>query len=188
MVVAIAAVLTNGCAGTPERAEGPIAVAPDATPPPVPALASGAGPSSPSDQSPSDQSPPSQGAPSQSPPDQGAPGQDDEAVPGLDNLPDDPRALGTALGLDGMIDLLEGSATEAGERGQDLLRELQRVKDKPDRKRLDQARERIGEWVQDGELSPAVAQAALAALDGVDTEDGGGGSGRDNGDDDDEDG
>ena len=78
--------------------------------------------------------------------------------------PSDPADVARELGLDGMIDLIGQDPEAAGERGEDLLDELERVRDKPDRKRIERALDRLREWVDDGDIHPEVADAARVVL------------------------
>lgn len=81
-----------------------------------------------------------------------------DPMPAPSTLPE----LARVLGLDGLIDLLEQDPEAAGERGRDLLRELQRVAQEPERDRIDRALERLDRWAED--LDGEVAEAARLVL------------------------
>ncbi|WP_157965372.1 hypothetical protein [Euzebya rosea] len=86
------------------------------------------------------------------------------AADGQPVAPSDPADIARELGLDGMIDLIGQDPEAAGERGEDLLHELERVRDKPDRKRIERALDRLREWDDDGDIHPEVADAARVVL------------------------
>jgi hypothetical protein len=70
--------------------------------------------------------------------------------------------------VDRQIAALSADVRPAGERGADLLVRLQAVRQANGRRQRDLAArlvDDIDEWTQDGELDPAWADAATAALD-----------------------
>lgn len=77
-------------------------------------------------------------------------------------VPSTPAQIARALGLDGLIELIGEDPEAAGEEGRDLLRELERVADRPEEDRIDRALERLARWEDD--LDPEVAEAARVVL------------------------
>ncbi len=91
-------------------------------------------------------------------PDDGADG-----FPARQDVPEDvPDALVTLYRL---AQVVGEDPDAAGPKGSDLHKELERVLDRPERRRIDRAVERITRWDDDGEVDGEVAAAALAALD-----------------------
>ena len=88
----------------------------------------------------------------------------DGSVNGTSAAPSDPADIARELGLDGMIELIGQDPEAAGERGEDLLRELERVRDKPDGKRIERALDRLRDWADDGDIHPDVAEATRVVL------------------------
>lgn len=102
-------------------------------------------------------------------------------------VPSTPAQIARALGLTGLVELIEEDPGAAGERGRDLLRELERVVDRPEEDRIDRALERLARWEDD--LDPEVAEAArvvLTDLRGSDDRPDEGGPDHDDHDDDDD--
>jgi hypothetical protein len=99
------------------------------------------------------------------------------AAPGPAPTPTDVAGIAAIVGEDPDL---------AGERGRELLAELERVAAKPDdRRRVERALQRTERWREAGQLEPAVADAALVALERALAELGAGdGAGRDDDDDD----
>ena len=88
----------------------------------------------------------------------------DVAPPARDAAP--PRAGD----LPGLIDLFADDPEAYGESGPDLLDRLEKVEGERGGKQRDEARKArddIAGWLEDGELDPVVAEAALAALDPI---------------------
>lgn len=78
------------------------------------------------------------------------------------DVPDDvPEALGPLYTL---VAVMTDDPDRAGERGSDLLDELRRVLDKPQRSRISRALDRLEEWTEEGEIDGEVAVAARDAL------------------------
>ena len=138
-----------GCGSTP-MTEGPVPTVPETVVAQVPTLAPAPSPA-PAPASPATASTP--GTPSPTPAASPTPSTATTATAQAE------------LDVEGLIALLDDDAGRAGPRGEDLLKELERVADRPDRQRIERAIERTREWVDDGDLDPEVAQAALAALE-----------------------
>ena len=83
---------------------------------------------------------------------------------GASAAPSDPADIARELGLEGMIELIGQDPEAAGERGEDLLRELERVRDKPDGKRIERALDRLRDWADDGDIHPDLAEATRVVL------------------------
>jgi hypothetical protein len=97
-------------------------------------------------------------------------GSDGGSVNGASAAPSDPADIARELGLEGMIELIGQDPEAAGERGEDLLRELERVRDKPDGKRIERALDRLRDWADDGDIHPDVAEATRVVLTELETD------------------
>lgn len=153
----LAVLLVAGCAGGGGEAAG-IPTAPEtALPPPPPPLRT-------------EQS--AQAAPTPVPrpsttPTATAPPPEAPAPTAPADVQADPEALGRDIGVAGMVELLAEDPELAGDRGRDLLQELQRIAEGRGRvdRRIEELYERIPRWVEDGDLDPQIATASLAALE-----------------------
>ncbi|MGI9018803.1 MAG: hypothetical protein ACR2HR_17145 [Euzebya sp.] len=174
MAVAVLLLGVGGCASPGQLGEGPVPTVPQAPAPPVPTLP----------QSPSPLSPATAGDQGSDPtvpastPTAAATDAQPVAPPSAGDpfgaVPEDAQALGRELGVDGLVEVLEPDPEQAGDRGEDLLRELRRVQDRPNRNRIDNALDMIEGWLDHDELNAQVAQAALAALEQLRSETGSG--------------
>lgn len=153
--------LLAGCDGA--ATGGPVPTLPDATPAPPPALTEI--PESPTPSAPPPVTTTPTAAPDPGPADE--PASTSAPAGSASPAPSDPAALGRSLGVAGMVDLLAEDPELAGDRGRDLLQELRRIDEGRGRvdRRIRDLQERIPDWVDDGELVPAIGTAALAALE-----------------------
>ena len=106
-----------------------------------------------------------------SPPDTAPPAETPApASPAPETPPPAAAAPPRAGDLPGLIDLLADDPEAYGESGPELLDGLEKVEGERGGKQRDEARKArddIAGWLEDGELDPVVAQAALAALDPI---------------------
>lgn len=171
----ITATLLGGCAGGPDAADTPIPTIPDASAPPVPTLGEGlSGPTPPAGTTPATASAPTAPPPPAAPAPAATP-QAPPAPPAAAPAPgatspvevQDPVELGRSLGVGGMAELLTEDPDLAGERGPELLRDLQRIaeRDRPDARQIETLFGRIPGWIEDGQLDERIGIAAQAALE-----------------------
>lgn len=156
--VLTAAALAAGCGASPLD-ESPIAVVADQTAPPVPALPTEmvAAPSA------AEQpvAPPAPVTPEPPPPPNPAGAGDFLTVPV--SVPSD---VGPELhSVFTLVQVMTHDPGRAGERGDDLLKDLRRVLEEPQRDRIDQALTRIRQWTADQELNGEVAAFARSGLE-----------------------
>ncbi|AXV06538.1 hypothetical protein DVS28_a1847 [Euzebya pacifica] len=140
---------------------------PEVTPTPSTAATSPSAPSGPEATPPSSAAPSVPAGPEATPTDgdgSDSDGSDGGSVNGAAAAPSDPADIARELGLEGMIELIGQDPEAAGERGEDLLRELERVRDKPDDKRIERALDRLRDWADDGDIHPDVAEAIRVVL------------------------
>lgn len=135
---------------------------PEVTPTPSTAAPSPSAPSEAEATAPSNVAPSAPAGPEATPTD--GDGSDGGSVNGAAAAPSDPADIARELGLEGMIELIGQDPGAAGERGEDLLRELERVRDKPDGKRIERALDRLQDWADDGDIHPDVAEATRVVL------------------------
>ncbi len=161
--VALVLFLAGGC-GQGSTTEGPIPTVPEQVRADVPTLAEGSGTASPpatvpltpdTPIGPTEDEP--VGAPDDPSTEGGFPAQVGPQVP--DDVPEQLAPLYV------VTQLLGQDPDQAGRRGEDLQRELERVLDDPSTRRIDRALERIEGWVDKDELDPDVAAAAVDALE-----------------------
>ncbi|CAN5123040.1 hypothetical protein BH23ACT9_BH23ACT9_33250 [soil metagenome] len=179
-VAAVAALLLAGCAGGP-FGDQPIPTVPEAAPRPVPTLDQLLTPA-PGPRTPPPPPPAPSGVPAAATPDPLAPADPPSDAAGVPAPPSDPAAIARDLGLQGLLDLLASDPDAIGDRGQQLVRDLERIADRPgDRNRIRQLQDRLDDWLQEDRIDPQVGEVVALVLDQALADAGG------DGDDDDDD-